>query len=160
LERSQVPDLPDHLHRLSQATHELPRVLEIRYRHRVAQDDDFCMLPGFANFVSVARGTKLAEDRRGEISAPEDAMLMLPLYQGQGDDGFFLARPVSPVWLGVSAVLRQARFDRLLRLLPGVSPHPTADDEWVVSTAAGAAFITDVFHLFGYRRVRDRARSL
>jgi hypothetical protein len=157
LERAQVHDLFDHVQRLSQATRGLPRVLEIRHRHRVALADDFRMLPGFANFVPVRRGMKLAEDKNGEITAHEDALLMLPLYQGQGDDGFFLARPVSPIWLGISAVVRQARLDRLLRILPGVSPHPTCDDEWVVSAAAPARLLTDIFHLFGYRRVQGVA---
>ena len=50
------------------------------------------MEPGFANIQPVARGQLLARDRRGEIRAPEDCLVVMPLYQGLGDDGFFLGR--------------------------------------------------------------------
>ena len=51
------------------------------------------MEPGFANIQSIAAGTLLARDRGGEIRAHEDCLVVMPLYQGQGDDGFFLGRP-------------------------------------------------------------------
>lgn len=160
LDRAQVPDLPEHVQRLSDATRGLPRVLEIRHRHRVSPEEEFRMRPGFTNFMPVRRGTPLADDRNGEVTAGEDALVMLPLYQGQGDDGFFLARSVSPIWLGISAVLRHARFDRLLRLLPAVSPDPTCADQWLVSAAAPHRLLTNLFHLFGYRRVQDGSQGL
>ena len=34
----------------------------------------------------------LAEDRRGLIRAREAGYVLLPLYQAQGSDGFFIAR--------------------------------------------------------------------
>jgi hypothetical protein len=51
--------------------------------------DEFAMAPGFANIQPV-----VARDRSGEIRADEDCLLVMPLYQGKGDDGFFLGREV------------------------------------------------------------------
>jgi succinylglutamate desuccinylase len=43
----------------------------------------------------VAAGTLLARDDGGEIRAPFDGLLLMPLYQAQGSDGFFLGREVA-----------------------------------------------------------------
>jgi succinylglutamate desuccinylase len=71
------------------------RLFEIFYRHSISPADKFKMEPGFKNFQEVYKGQILARDRNGEIPASEDAFMLLPLYQGQGNDGFFLAKQVS-----------------------------------------------------------------
>lgn len=71
----------------------VPRELDLVYRHAISRADAFVMRPGFANFDAVAAGTPLADDRRGPVLAPMDGHLLMPLYQGLGDDGFFLVRP-------------------------------------------------------------------
>jgi succinylglutamate desuccinylase len=55
------------------------------------------MLPGFRNFDPVREGQLLA--RSGpqlarEVRAPWSGTLIMPRYQGQGLDGFFLGRAV------------------------------------------------------------------
>jgi predicted deacylase len=75
---------------------ELPLLIEVAARHHVAAGSGFVMEPGFANIQHVAAGTLLARDKSGEIRAPFDGYLMLPLYQPQGDDGFFFGRAVTP----------------------------------------------------------------
>jgi hypothetical protein len=87
--------LPDHgafVARLERARHGLPHAIEVYHRHGIEPADRFRMAPGFANIQPVERGTLLAHDRRGEIRAEEDCLLVMPLYQGKGDDGFFLGR--------------------------------------------------------------------
>jgi hypothetical protein len=79
--------------RLLQArTAGVPKMLEVQYRHGVAADDRFAMEPGFVNLQPVLRGQLLARDRNGAITAPEDGRILLPLYQSQGSDGFFVVR--------------------------------------------------------------------
>ena len=56
------------------------------------------MEPGFANFQPIERGQVLARDSQGAIEAPMKGWLLLPLYQGQGEDGFFIGRDVSSAW--------------------------------------------------------------
>jgi succinylglutamate desuccinylase len=61
----------------------------------VRPGDGFVMEPGFRNLQAVEAGQVLARDRLGEITAVCDARILMPLYQDQGNDGFFLAREVS-----------------------------------------------------------------
>lgn len=154
VDRSQVPELDRHHDRLRAVAHGLPRVLEIRHRHVVADDDGFEMQPGFTNFGALSRGMVVAHDQGGPIAVHESGVMMLPRYQGVGDDGFFVARPVSTAWLHLSAVLRRLRLDRVMPRMLGARPHPGRDDHWIVSGAGPRRWVTDVFHLFGYRRVR------
>jgi hypothetical protein len=49
----------------------------------------------------------LAKDLGGEIKASETGLILLPLYQALGDDGFFLGREVNSFWLNLSALLRR-----------------------------------------------------
>lgn len=71
----------------------LPKVASLLYRHEISPEDKFRMLPGFENFQHVKKGQQLAQDRHGPIYAKYDALILMPLYQKQGDDGFFLIQP-------------------------------------------------------------------
>ncbi len=77
---------------LAQARGFLPSLIEVVSRHAVRPSDDFRMEPGFANLALTSAGTLLARDRAGEIRAPFDGVVLLPLYQPQGEDGFFYGR--------------------------------------------------------------------
>ncbi len=66
----------------------------------------------------------VADDSSGPVRVPESGLLLMPLYQEQGEDGFFIARPVHRAWLAVSTVMRTLRVDRLLPYLPGVRRDP------------------------------------
>lgn len=70
----------------------LPKVTELIYKHSVAAGDNFRMLPNYKNFQPIRKGEILAVNEDGEIKAPEDALILMPLYQKQGDDGFFLIK--------------------------------------------------------------------
>jgi predicted deacylase len=70
----------------------LPHAIEVVSRHHIEAFSEFTMMPGFANIQRTAAGTLLARDRNGEVRAPFDGVLLLPLYQRQGDDGFFYGR--------------------------------------------------------------------
>ncbi len=68
----------------------LPKVAAFRYVHRIKRDDAFRMLPGFHNFQAVTEGTIIAQDKNGPISMPFDGLILMPLYQDKGEDGFFI----------------------------------------------------------------------
>lgn len=72
----------------------LPRLTELAYVHEIANDgsDKFRMKAGYKNFQRITRGEHLAEDKNGEITAPLDGYLLMPLYQELGDEGFFMVR--------------------------------------------------------------------
>ena len=77
---------------LLRARGELPHLIEVVVRHGVRRGDGFRMVPGFANLQRVAAETLLARDATGELRAPFDGVVVLPLYQPDGDDGFFFGR--------------------------------------------------------------------
>jgi succinylglutamate desuccinylase len=81
-----------HLKILNDYAENLPKITHFCYRHAVKADDDFMMEKGFLNFQNIKKGTLLARDKNGAITAPEDCRILMPLYQKQGEDGFFLVK--------------------------------------------------------------------
>lgn len=76
-----------------EASH-LPNRVELVYQHIIEPGDNFVMLPGFENFQPIKQGQWLADDRNGQIKSPSDGYMLMPLYQEQGNDGFFIIREV------------------------------------------------------------------
>jgi Succinylglutamate desuccinylase / Aspartoacylase family len=139
---------------------DLPRVMEVVSRHAITSADEFVMAPGYLNLARARAGQLLAHDRRGPIRAKADGMVILPLYQGQGADGFFWGRELSPTRMRLSEALRHMKLDRFLHLLPGIVRDPARPSRLVVDERAARVYRQDLFHLLGYRRVRkDAART-
>lgn len=72
----------------------LPKIADLITVHSVQEDDHFEMRPGYRNFQPVVKGEVLAHDRHGDIRSPMDAMILMPRYQAQGSDGFFLVKEI------------------------------------------------------------------
>lgn len=153
-------DLTAHRERLRRAGAGAPPIVEIVHRQVIASADGFRMEPGFTNFQAVAEGELLATDRRGAITAPQPSRLLLPLYQGQGDDGFFLGREVRPFWLRLATVLRGLQLDRIVHWLPGVRRDPDDRNTLLVDPRVARWLVTELFHLLGFRRERRRGDRL
>lgn len=147
--------------RLEDQTTALPRVLEVRHRHRIRPGDGFRMRPGYVNLQPVRRGEVLAHDRDGRIVAPETGRVLMPLYQPQGEDGFFLAREFRPFWLRVSAGLRRLELGRAVHWLPGIERVPQDPETLVVDRRIARWFALELLHLLGFRKQRiDEAGRL
>jgi succinylglutamate desuccinylase len=71
----------------------LPRYSTLVEKHSILPEDQFLMNSGYHNFQKVAKGEVLASDINGPITAQEDLMILMPLYQSKGNDGYFLIRP-------------------------------------------------------------------
>jgi len=140
---------------LSRVTRRIPHALEIRAAHKIVAGDRFRMHPGFRGFDRVRGGEILAADASGEIHAPTDGFLLMPLYQELGDDGFFIVKPVWRVWLLLSRILRTLRADRIVHWLPGVSRHGSERGVYWVNRRIARYFALEVLHLLGFKKVRD-----
>ncbi len=70
----------------------LPKVTQLLTRHGITEEDEFKMEEGYNNFQTVKKGETLARDKNGKIIAKDDGLILMPLYQQQGEDGFFLVR--------------------------------------------------------------------
>ncbi len=153
-------DIAAHTETLVESSRGVPPVIEVRYRHAVTEEDEFEMVPGFDNFVPVDKGQVVAHDRTGPIRARESGLMLLPLYQGKGEDGFFIARPIRPFWLQLSAILRHLRVGFFLAWLPGVHRDREHGLDLKVDTRIARWFPLEIFHLFGYRKRRRSGNTL
>jgi hypothetical protein len=145
---------------LRRSTHDVPRTLEVIYRHAVSEDDHFRMLPGYRSFQRVSCGEEIAHDRDGGVPLGTGGFLLMPLYQKQGDDGFFIARRVWEGWLLVSAMLRFARAGRFVHWLPGVSRIPGEAYAYHVDRRIARLFSLQILHLLGFRRRSEEGNVL
>jgi hypothetical protein len=160
LPEASIPELTAARKRLGRAGRGLPRVLEMRHRHGLVADDGFRMRPGYRNFQRVQRGEVVADDGSGPISMPESARILMPLYQVQGEDGFFVVREFRPFWLHLSYGLRRMGIRRWAHWLPGVSLHPDRPGALVVNRRVARWFALHFLHLLGYRRHEDDGTRL
>ncbi|WP_175402745.1 succinylglutamate desuccinylase/aspartoacylase family protein [Mangrovivirga cuniculi] len=140
----------DQLAKTSFDSHE---IFEIFYRFQVFDNSKFKMKPGFVNFQKIKQGTILAKYNGERIKAEENARIFMPLYQNQGDDGFFLIRKVSPFFLKLSEKLRTLKVDKILPVLPGVKWHNKEKDTLEVNTTIAKFFAKRFFHLLGFRAI-------
>ncbi len=160
LETPDVPEAQKGHTLLREETRGVPRVLEMRYRYDMSPELRFAMKPGYENFQPVDEGEAVATDKDGEVCVHEDARLLMPLYQEQGEDGFFLVREIRPFWLRVSYALRKIHADRVARLLPGVRQDVDDPDVLHVNRRIARLFALQLFHLLGYRSVEDSGDHL
>lgn len=76
---------------LEQHSASLPKVTRLLYVHHIRPGDGFRMRPGYANFQPIRQGEHLADDATGPILSPHNGLILMPLYQPKGSDGFFIA---------------------------------------------------------------------
>jgi succinylglutamate desuccinylase len=87
------PTLVQYDQTLNKIKRDIPQYVKLVYHHFIKPIDKFVMLPNFQNFQMVKKGELLANDKNGPIFAAEDSFILMPLYQDQGQDGFFLVKP-------------------------------------------------------------------
>lgn len=93
---------------------------EIDFRYHLHEDDQFEMLGNFVNFEKIKKNQLLAKNNAESVHAPFNGHIFMPLYQTQGEDGYFIVTKISNLWLVLSKMLRRIHFHHVLRLLPGV----------------------------------------
>lgn len=92
LDSEVIPNYPMYLEHLEEQNRSLPGKAELVYQHIIEPADGFRMRPGYHNFQPVEKGEWVAEDNSGPIHAQTDGYMLMPLYQEQGNDGFFIVR--------------------------------------------------------------------
>jgi hypothetical protein len=156
----QIPEAAEARKLLAGESDGLPRVLEMRYRHAVEGGDGFEMAPGYENFQVVGEGRVVGRDARGDVQVGESGRILMPLYQEQGEDGFFLIREFQPAWLWVSTLLRKLRVGRFAHWLPGVRRDPWLADTLLVNTRVARWYALQVLHLLGFKKQEETTEEL
>lgn len=90
-----IPNFNDYHKILQKIGGRLPKTVRLLYRHAISPSDEFQMHPGYRNFMPVKEGELLAKDIKGDIHAPFSGLILMPLYQKQGEDGFFIVEQTS-----------------------------------------------------------------
>lgn len=147
-----------HRGRLNQQTSDLEQFYEITFRHAIRNRDTFDLKPGYKNFQLLEAGEILGYEGKQILITETDTQLFMPLYQGQGDDGYFLIRPIPKFFLKLSKWLRKYRVDRLLPLLPGVYWKDPSKAQLRVNLRIARFLAVPLLHLFGYRK-KDHGES-
>ncbi len=156
MKKIEVPKFKKHYHQLLHATEGNKKVYEIRMRQGLKPGDRFKMRGGFENFQKVKKGDPIAELNGHLLRANENAQIFMPLYQDQGDDGFFIIRKIARFWLGVSFVFRKLNLYRVLGFLPGVRRFMGSDNVMVVNRKVARWYSIEILHLMGYRRKKKQ----
>ena len=79
---------------LKDISEHLPVITTLIDRHEIEEGEVFQMKPGFTNFQKVNKGELLANNQNGNIYSKEAGRILMPLYQSQGEDGFFLIKDI------------------------------------------------------------------
>jgi len=76
---------------LQSASRNVPPRVRIVSDHPIVSSDKFRMRPGYRNFQAITKGECIADSIHGEVRVSTDGYLLFPLYQAQGDTGFYIA---------------------------------------------------------------------
>lgn len=72
----------------------LPKLTTLVEHCPIVEGDGFKMAPGYKNFQAVKKNEQLAENNDGAILAKEDGLILMPLYQEKGEDGYFIVKEI------------------------------------------------------------------
>lgn len=151
IEKDSIPNYQKYVKSLELASQKDKGIYEIIDRYEVKNNSLFKMKPGFRSFDAVKINQPLAEYNAEQINARYSGKIFMPLYQSQGDDGFFIIHSISPKWLTLSLFLRKYRFENILVLLPGIR-HDNENSKAILVNKNIARFLSkEIFHLLGFR---------
>jgi succinylglutamate desuccinylase len=136
---------------LKTAAQNIDKFFEIAYLHRVDNVDNFDILPAFKSFERIKKGELIAKHNNKEITARYSGRIFMPLYQRNGNEGFFLIKKIPKFFLKLSIFLRHIKADRLFILMPGISWHTKEKGVLKVNLKVAKYYAKSIFHLLGYR---------
>lgn len=90
--KENIPNYEGHKALMESSAEDSPDVVDLIYVHNIKEEDSFKMNPGYRNFQRIEEGEVLGQDVNGDVKAPHGGYIMMPLYQKQGDEGFFITQ--------------------------------------------------------------------
>ncbi len=118
------------------------------------------MNPGYESFQRIKQDEILGRNATGEVRAEEKGRILMPLYQPQGEDGYFIIHEFHSIWLTVSEYLRRLQLDSVLHWLPGVKKYRGQKDTLVINKMITRFFAIEIFHLLGYHKIRMMGKKI
>lgn len=151
VDNDQIKDLKQYKKVLSSSAFS-QEFYEIDYRYLIKDQENFSMNSGFTNFDRIHKDQLLGNSDGLEVKSVMDGQIFMPLYQDQGNDGFFIITKISNFWLKLSTIVRKLHLHHLLRILPGIKIDRTHAYTLIVNPRTAKFLATEIFHLFGYRK--------
>ncbi|CAM4110536.1 succinylglutamate desuccinylase/aspartoacylase domain-containing protein [Gillisia limnaea] len=94
LDLTKISCYPDCVDNFAKKNAPTQKTFEIIHRYGLEDGNTFKMQPGFENFQKITKGEFLAIKNGKEVRSEWDAYIFMPLYQSQGNDGFFVVKEV------------------------------------------------------------------
>ncbi len=151
-------DVKKHIQVLESSSQASPSVVQTTYRHILEIHDVFEMKPGYENFSKVKKGEVIAYQNSQPVIVKDNANIFMPLYQKQGEDGYFIVKPISSFWVNLSKTLRKLKVERLFSILPGIQKNPNQKDSFIINRKVASFKTIALIHLFGFRREKERGK--
>jgi len=73
---------------------DLPQLTKLSEHYPIADGDHYVMIPGYKNFQNINQGELLAHNNGMEVRAATSGLMLMPLYQSQGEDGYFIVNEI------------------------------------------------------------------
>ena len=126
---------------------------EIRYRHKLDAQDEFYMINVYRNFQPIRKGEKLALHNQRIIKSPDDYTIFMPLYQDQGEDGFFFIKPITYLRLKIISMLRKSSLQE--RLIPKDNVVQSDRNTLIIDKIGIKGYQLKLLHLLGFRKRKN-----
>nr|MDQ3073877.1 succinylglutamate desuccinylase/aspartoacylase family protein [Bacteroidota bacterium] len=68
---------------------------EVVYTYKISEGENFKMKPGYINFQKIDKGEVLAYNKNGPIQSRWEGRIFMPLYQAQGESGFYIVKKIN-----------------------------------------------------------------
>ena len=124
---------------------------EVVHREEITAQDKFKMNDEFYSFEEIKKGQLLAHKNDRPVNAKEKGLIFMPLYQKQGEEGFFIIQKINPFFLKLSTILRKLKFYNLLAILPGVKWKNKTHGILEANLKVARFFVKSISHLLGFR---------
>lgn len=92
INKEDLPFYQEQLQLLNERITEKNRDYRVVEHYKIRPDEDFKMKPGYVNFQQVSKGEVLATNQRETIRSSHNGRILMPLYQSQGNDGYFILK--------------------------------------------------------------------
>jgi succinylglutamate desuccinylase len=94
LDISKIHTYPECVTRFTEKNAPAQKTFELVHRQGLKDSDVFEMQLGYENFQKIKKGELLAKHNGKEVKSQWEGRIFMPLYQAQGNDGFFVIQEV------------------------------------------------------------------
>lgn len=154
LKRSETVEYGIHYSNLKESAGGTTDYFQLIFRYGISENEKFVMEPGFVNFEGIRKGQHLATSDSKKVLSPENGKILMPLYQSQGNDGFYIIKRLNGLWIRVSAVLRKINLNRVIMYIPGIYNLKARRNVFAIKRTRISDPIINLMHLAGYHQTR------